>query len=316
MALGHPIVTTNMPECRKYRSVLIGQHHDHFISQVEVALKKRDDEDYRSVLRSEAKDNTWRSKAKKIADIIRDNMLGNPHWTRTISYEDSLLDSVQKEIISCYRHDKPDLEGNYERLYSKEERLYWFPVLGWLRNLSKVKRVADIGAAYGTLLLYAIKCHDPAYCLAMDAIGIMSPQLIGRYNISFVKRDIERSAVDDIGTFDVLLFTETLEHLNFHPVQTLCKLRKMLSANGHIILTTPDAVEWGRVTQYYESLDAIPPFSGQRVEWIDGHVWQYTRKEVETVVQAAGLEVAKFAYARGVNGRHLCFLLRPSLPQT
>jgi len=64
--------------------------------------------------------------------------------------------------------------------------------------------------------------------------------------------------------------------------------------------------------KYYPSLDAIPPYTGQSAEWIDGHVWQYTREEVESLMPGAGLEVVKFAYARGVNGRHLCFLLRRS----
>ena len=312
MALGHPIVTTDMPECRKYRSVLIGKNHEEFISRIEEALNKSKDEHYLSILRSEAEENTWRSKAKSIADVIKDNMVRNPHWTRTIPYEDALLDAVRTEIVSCYRADKPKQKGYYEGVYSKEERLYWFPVLDWIRGLSSLRRVADIGAAYGTLLLYAIKCHHPDYSLAIDAIGLMSPHFIGRYDITYLNRDIERSAVDDIGTYDLVLFTETLEHLNFHPVQTLSKLRKMLSSNGQIILTTPDAVEWGRVTTYYPSLDAIPRYTGQVVEWIDGHVWQYTREEAESVIRAAGLEVVKFAYARGVGGRHLCFLLRPS----
>jgi SAM-dependent methyltransferase len=260
----------------------------------------------------EAKDNGLRSKAKMSAEVIKDKLVSNPDSTETIPYEDQLLDAVQAEIVFCYRADRPNVEGYYERVYSKEERLYWFPVLDWIRDRSSVKRVADIGAAYGTLLLYAIKCHFPDHSLAIDAIGIMSPHLIGRYNITYLNRDIERSAVDDIGTYDLILFTETLEHLNFHPVPTLCKLRQMLSGNGQIILTTPDALEWGQITTYYPSLDAIPRYTGQVVEWIDGHIWQYTREEVEMVVRAAGLEVAKFAYARGVSGGHLCFLLRVS----
>jgi teichuronic acid biosynthesis glycosyltransferase TuaH len=311
MALGHPIVTTDMPECRKYRSVLIGKDHEDFISRVEEALQKRKDDHYLSILKSEATENTWQSKARMIVDLIRDNMFKNPLWIRSIPAEDKLLDEVQSDIVSCHRSEKPKLEGYYERIYSKEERLYWFPVLHWIRSLSSVKRVADIGAAYGTLLLYAIKCHHPDDSLAIDAIGLMSPVLVARYNITYLNRDIERSTLEGVGKYDLLIFTETLEHLNFDPVQTLSKLREMLSPNGHIILTTPDAVEWGRVTTYYPRLDAIPQYTGQASEWIDGHVWQYTRKEVEIVIRAAGLEVENFAYAPGVTARHLCFLLRP-----
>lgn len=312
MALGHPIVTTDMPECRKYRSVLIGRDHADFIFRVEEALGKRKDQEYLAILRSEAEDNTWQSKAKKIRAVIKENQVSNPHWTRMIPSEDELLDAVQTEIVSCYHIDKPNEEGYYERAYRAEERFYWFPVLEWIQNLESLKRVADIGVAYGTLLLYAIKCHNPDYALAVDAIGDISPTLIKRYNIHWLNRDIERSALEGFEQFNLVIFTETLEHLNFNPVQTLKKLRQMLSPDGHLIITTPDAVEWGRVTTYYQSLDAIPWYTGQDVEWIDGHVWQYTREEVESIIAEAGMDVVKFAYAPGVNGRHLCFLLRPS----
>ncbi len=44
MAMGHPIVTTDMRECRKYKSVLIGKSHEDFIEKLDFALtldKKR-----------------------------------------------------------------------------------------------------------------------------------------------------------------------------------------------------------------------------------------------------------------------------------
>ena len=38
MAMGHPIVTTDMRECRKYKSVLIGKSHEDFIEKLDFAL--------------------------------------------------------------------------------------------------------------------------------------------------------------------------------------------------------------------------------------------------------------------------------------
>ena len=78
MALGHPIVTTDLPECRKYRSVLIGRDHTEFIQRVEEAFGRREDQEYLSILRAEAKANTWQSKAKQIGDVIKEN------WTAQI----------------------------------------------------------------------------------------------------------------------------------------------------------------------------------------------------------------------------------------
>jgi hypothetical protein len=74
---------------------------------------------------------------------------------------------------------------------------------------------------------------------------------------------------------------------------------------------TPDAEEWGRVTQYYPALSAIPPYTGQQAKWIDGHIWQYRKGELDAVLEQAGFETIDFAFAPGVSGRHLCYLLRP-----
>jgi teichuronic acid biosynthesis glycosyltransferase TuaH len=73
MALGHPIVTTDMPECRKYKSVLIGKSHDEFISKIDEALKLRNDHEYKEILEKEGIENTWRAKAQQIACLIHRN---------------------------------------------------------------------------------------------------------------------------------------------------------------------------------------------------------------------------------------------------
>ncbi|MBM4379992.1 MAG: glycosyltransferase, partial [Deltaproteobacteria bacterium] len=70
MALGHPIVTTNMPECRKYRSALIAHSREEFVEQVDRALALRGDESYLKVLRDEASSNTWKSKAEEISRLL------------------------------------------------------------------------------------------------------------------------------------------------------------------------------------------------------------------------------------------------------
>lgn len=71
MALHKPIVTTDMNECRKYESVLIGKDHDDFLAQLEKAITLKDDETYISLLDKEAKENDWSKKAQKIINLIK-----------------------------------------------------------------------------------------------------------------------------------------------------------------------------------------------------------------------------------------------------
>jgi len=70
MAMGKPIVTTDMPECRKYESVLIGKTHKEFIDKIDEALKLQNDKDYTELLEKESLENSWEAKAEDILEII------------------------------------------------------------------------------------------------------------------------------------------------------------------------------------------------------------------------------------------------------
>ncbi len=74
MALEHPIVTTNLPECRKYASVAIARDHAEFVTLVDRALELRGDDATIERLRNDAHANTWDSKALAIANAIA------AHW--------------------------------------------------------------------------------------------------------------------------------------------------------------------------------------------------------------------------------------------
>ena len=71
MALQKPIVTTDMNECRKYRSVLIGHDHEEFLAQLDHALALRQDTAYRALLAHEAEANDWSHKAAAIIEMLR-----------------------------------------------------------------------------------------------------------------------------------------------------------------------------------------------------------------------------------------------------
>ncbi len=73
MAMKKPIVTTDMPECRKYESVLIGKNHDDFIAKIDEALELKEDRNYIKLLEKEALQNSWKAKAGDIAKMIREN---------------------------------------------------------------------------------------------------------------------------------------------------------------------------------------------------------------------------------------------------
>ena len=70
MAMHKPIVTTDMNECRKYDSVLIGRTHEEFIALLDKAMALHSDADYIAKLDNDARNNDWSMKAQAIIDII------------------------------------------------------------------------------------------------------------------------------------------------------------------------------------------------------------------------------------------------------
>ena len=70
MALNKPIVTTDMNECRKYESILIGEDHNDFIEKLEKALELSNDSKYIELLEKDALANDWSQKAQAIIDLI------------------------------------------------------------------------------------------------------------------------------------------------------------------------------------------------------------------------------------------------------
>ena len=75
MALGKPIVTTDMDECRKYKSVMIAKNGEEFIELIDKAIKmnKENNQEYFKLLEKEALDNTWEKKAHLIMELLENS---------------------------------------------------------------------------------------------------------------------------------------------------------------------------------------------------------------------------------------------------
>jgi len=71
MAIQKPILTTDMRECRKYKSVNIGKNHKEFIEAIPKVIEMGRDEKYKKLLMEEAKQNTWGQKSKAIIKLLQ-----------------------------------------------------------------------------------------------------------------------------------------------------------------------------------------------------------------------------------------------------
>ena len=69
MAALKPIVSTDLRECRKYKSCLIAETNEEFMAQLKIATSLRNDADYLSILDAEARENSWQAKTAEILKL-------------------------------------------------------------------------------------------------------------------------------------------------------------------------------------------------------------------------------------------------------
>ena len=73
MALEKPIITTAMDECKKYKSVMVANTKEEFVSLIDKALRINKDSkaEYYNELKKEAMQNTWNKKAEDIIKVLQ-----------------------------------------------------------------------------------------------------------------------------------------------------------------------------------------------------------------------------------------------------
>ncbi len=217
----------------------------------------------------------------------------NEDWMRKIR-------ACQKDICDLDPHP------HYLKEYKDSEVAYWLHIPKWIYKYGsqkKIQRVLDIGCAYGTLAIFCKRLFDcEVYCT--DFVDTyLSKTLIEKFNINFKVNNIE---LDDFPwdiKFDIIIFTEVLEHLNCHPIPTLSKIRDLLADEGILYLSTPDASQWGKVTKYYSTVDEIPlPQKG--IQIVDDHVYQYNKNELIEIISNSSLKIGRFSYSPGILNGH------------
>ncbi len=69
MAALKPIVTTDLRECKKYKSCLVAENNEEFMMQLKRAVDLRSDPEYLNTLDTEARENSWEHKTLEILKL-------------------------------------------------------------------------------------------------------------------------------------------------------------------------------------------------------------------------------------------------------
>jgi len=104
MAGGKPVVTTNMKECRKFKSVLVSESREDFIQHIRKALLLKDNSDYLKVLSEEAYSNRWEERVDRIINALESERSPRPA-EKTWMEERLSMVTEEMEAVQRLLHD-------------------------------------------------------------------------------------------------------------------------------------------------------------------------------------------------------------------
>lgn len=110
--------------------------------------------------------------------------------------------------------------------------------------------------------------------------------------------EIEEKIVTPGNSYDVVIFTEVLEHLLVHPVELFKQLGQLLRQKGFIYLTTPNFFSRANMTRLQNLENPSPMYPPSGGNWdAHYHFREYSLKELLELVQQARLNVESWYFS-------------------
>jgi hypothetical protein len=120
---------------------------------------------------------------------------------------------------------------------------------------------------------------------AMDAVPHITFDLLQSDRVS---------SWPDRSRFDLIVFSEVIEHLSIAPEYTFAFLRSLLTETGVLICTTPNAVE---IAKRLRMLAGRNPYERLRLHALNpGHIREYTGQELRQIAEGVGLRCLQHGY--------------------
>jgi len=193
-----------------------------------------------------------------------------------------------------------DIRAIFDKLDLVEEEKFYLNY--HCRRLAfAVNSIADYKSRYPVKKLLDIGPHFLTKCICeffpdieVSTIGWKYERIVSadmyREHIQYDLNDVGVKEIESKeGPFDLITFSETMEHLYTSPLTVLPVLKELLSSDGSIFIQTPNAVT---LRARLKLLAGRNPYELIRVERDNpGHFREYTMKELITYAEQTGFKV-------------------------
>lgn len=167
-------------------------------------------------------------------------------------------------------------------------------ILAAMPPLGAGTRLLDIGTTPFTFQLQ--EGHPGCEVWTVDPTALMEERCRAA-GVRFELCDLDGAVLpfeDDY--FDVIIFTEVLEHVFAPPSEVLAELRRVLAPGGLLILSVPNIARLSNRVRMLLGRSPLPDADVQlRKDWVHGHghLHEYTKREIMHYCSAAGFAIER-----------------------
>jgi len=190
-------------------------------------------------------------------------------------------------------------ESQEKYLQVHEERFHELAcaVGNLLEDFIRGARILDFGYSVNSLILHRLFPESRVAVADRPGVKIRSDRFDEIHTVDLL--DDRLDEIDLERRFDIIVFSEVIEHLQMHPTNVARFLLRHLTDNGYVVLTTPNLFARSKlrlIGQRRSPLPPYPPTYGQ-ADSPHFHVREYGMGEMLSMIEAAGGNVSAFFFS-------------------
>ena len=159
-------------------------------------------------------------------------------------------------------------------------------------------RVLDVGRSVFTA--YLLKSYSNIHTLGLDPFiddgghrEVSDMAAVPHITFDLLNSHVV-SSWPSCGSFDLIVFSEVIEHLSVAPEFVFASLGSLLTEQGVLICSTPNAADFAKRVRLVLGRN---PYERLRLYSINpGHVREYTRQELYEIAHSVGLNCLSHTY--------------------
>jgi SAM-dependent methyltransferase len=187
-----------------------------------------------------------------------------------------------------------ELDKDKELQYVIFHRYRYDRIIGSIPDCARPIKILDIGT---TPFTFFIKELFPHYEVStIDLTNLMETRC-KTHGIQFKICDLDNQVVPfENEYFDVVIFTEVLEHIFSPPTVVLKEVRRIMSSGGKLILSVPNIATLVNRVKFMFGITPLPnPADQLKKDWVHGHghIHEYTMNEITSILTACNFTISK-----------------------